>query len=184
MKKFSSGLFYAIIVIGFISLLYWISGSSHAVAQYNGGYGTFDMKNYDVHVVENVLASMSPEGFQASYQYYIADSLFIVFFGVLQCMISNLIYSSLKTKFKGAGILVALSIMIPILRGIADMIENTILVSTLIKYPIIHKIMIEAAVIATNIKLGCIKVWVFFIIAGVLIRIIVKYKCIVHENKC
>lgn len=179
MKKFSRGLFYAIIVIGFLLLLYWVEGSSwssQAVARHNGGYGTFDMKRYDAQVVETVLSAMDSEGFKASYRYYIGDYLFIIFFGLLQCMISRMIYDPLQSKIRITKILFVLAMIVPILRGIADLIENTMLVYTLLKYPIINETMVGVATIATTMKLGCIKMWVLLVMLGLILRIVWKCK--------
>jgi hypothetical protein len=186
MKKYSSRLFGVIIIIAFLIMLYWVEGSnwsSQAVAQYNGGFGTFDMKTYDVRTVETVLAHMAPEGYKISYRYYIGDYLFIVFFGLLQCMISRIVYHSLISRTQVAYSIFTLSIAIPILRGIADIIENTMLVYTLMRYPVINKAMIEIATIATQIKLGCIKIWGLLIIAGLVMRMIVKYKGIMYKKE-
>jgi hypothetical protein len=166
-------------------VLYWVEGSSwssRVVAQYNGGYGTFDMKSYDVHIVESVLASMAPEGFKASYRYYMGDNLFIIFFGLIQCVISQLIYYSLKSKIKIARIIFVLSFIILILRGIADLIENTMLVYTLMKYPAINERMIDVASIATNIKLSCITVWNCLAVVGLIMIVILKFKGIVYKK--
>lgn len=186
MKKFSSKLFYVIIVIGFFLMLYWVEGSSwssQAVAQYNGGYGTFDMKTYDVHTVEKVLASMASKGYMFSYRYYMGDYLFTVFWGLLQCTISSIVYHSLKSRTQVAYIIFTLSIAIPILRGMADIIENTILVYTLMRYPMINTAMIEIAINATQIKLGCIKIWELLVAIGLVIRLIVKCKGMVYKKE-
>lgn len=179
MKKFSRRLVYVIIVIGFLLLLYWVEGSSwssQAVAQHNGGYGTFDMKSYDAHVVETVLSSMNQKGFQVSYRYYVGDYLFVIFFGLLQCMISRMIYDPLKSQIRITKMLSVLAMMIPILRGIADLIENTMLVYTLLKYPIINETIINVATIATTVKLGCIKIWALLVMIGLIVRIVWKCK--------
>lgn len=58
--KLSSWLSYILMIGLFLILLYWVEGgswSSRAVAKYNDGYGTFDMKSYDVNTVEKVLSS-------------------------------------------------------------------------------------------------------------------------------
>lgn len=186
MKRLSSRLFYGIIIVGFFLVLYWVEGSgwsSQAVAQYNGGYGTFDMKTYDVHVVETVLASMKAEGYQISYRYYMGDYLFVIFYGALQCMISQMIYHSLKTRIQLGNTLALLSIIIPIVRGIADIIENTMLVCTLMRYPTINKAMIEVATIATQIKLGCIKLWGVLVLTGLIIRVILILKGKVYKKE-
>lgn len=178
MKKYSRWFLCAIIIIGFLLTLYWVgfsNWSSQAVARHNGGYGTFDMKKYDVQTVENVLASMDSDGYKASYRYYVGDYLFIGFFGLIQCMISRMIYDPLKSKVRMARMILMLSILIPILRGVADLIENTILVTALLHYPNINANMIHVAIVATIIKLSCIKVWGFLIIIGLIIRMI--WKC-------
>lgn len=186
MKKFSSRLFCVIIITGFCLMLYWVEGSkwsSQEVARYNGGYGTFDMKTYDVNMVENVLSIMDPEGYQISYRYYIGDALFIVFFGLLQCMISRIVYHSLKSRTQFLNIIFILSISIPILRGITDIIENTMLVYTLMSYPKINMLMIEVASIATQIKLRCIKFWGLLMLVGLLMRVILKCKGIIYKKE-
>lgn len=186
MKNFSGRLFYVIIIISFFLTLYWVGGSnwsSQAVAQYNGGYGTFDMKTYDVHTVERVLASMAPEGYKISYRYYLGDYLFTVFWGLLQCLISRIVYHSLKSKNQVAFIIFTLPIVIPILRGIADIIENTMLVYTLMRYPEMNTVIIEIAKIATQIKLSCIKIWELLVAIGLIMQLIVKGKCMVYKKE-
>lgn len=168
-----------IIIIGFFCTLYWVeisSWGSQAVARYNAGYGTFDMKDYDMNSVELVLGNMEEEGFRIYYHYYIGDYLFIIFFGLTQVMIS-------KKTCKGKGVLpinrgiYKFSIAAIIIRGIADFIENTLLVITLIQYPDTNRILITTATISTQVKLYCIMVWG----ASILLSIIIK--CIENIRK-
>jgi|LSQX01.3.fsa_nt_gb hypothetical protein len=176
MKKNLVWLFRIIIIIGFLLTLFWVEGSSHRIAQHNGGYGTFDMKAYDAGIVETVLETMDSDGYKISYRYYIWDYFFILFLGLLQYMISRNIYHPLKSKIKVANLLLLLSIAILILRGIADIIENTMLLNTLMMYPTINKKMIEIAKFTTEIKLGCIKLWVLLMIIGLVMRLILNRK--------
>jgi hypothetical protein len=159
----------------FLILLYWVEGgswSSRAVAKYNDGYGTFDMKSYDVNTVEKVLSSMTPEGYRISYRHYVGDYLFTVVWGLLQCMISSSVYTSQNDSKNVTLILFTLAIAMPILRGIADIVENTLLVYTLKQYPLINTKIIEIAAMATKIKLGSIKIWALLILVGLIIRIV------------
>lgn len=81
MKKFSKIMSCVIIIIGFFVVLYWVefsSWSSREVSQFNEGYGTFDMKNYNAEIVEKVLSTMEPEGYNLSYGYYIGDYLLVI----------------------------------------------------------------------------------------------------------
>lgn len=179
MKKHPRWCFYAIIMIGFLLTLYWVEGSSWSsreVAKYNGGYGTFDMKNYDVHAVEHVLATMDSDGYNVSYRYYVGDYLFTIFFGLLQCMIVLIIYNPLRMKLKIARMMLVLSVVVLVLRGMADLVENTLLVFTLLKYPNIHPNIIQLASTATIIKLSCIKIWGLLMIVGLAMRFIWKLK--------
>jgi uncharacterized secreted protein with C-terminal beta-propeller domain len=185
MKKYSSRLFYVIIISGFLLTLYWVAGSnwsSRAVAMHNGGYGTFDMKNYDVHTVEHILAVMDADGYKVSYRYYIGDYLFVVFFGLIQCMISRIIYNPLRTEIKIERMLSILSILVPILRGVTDLIENTMLVTTLLRYPNINPNIIYVASMATKLKLSCIKIWGILIILGLSMGMISKCKNMLCKN--
>ncbi|WKY43547.1 hypothetical protein Q5O14_13000 [Eubacteriaceae bacterium ES2] len=179
MIKISGWLSYLLMISLFLILLYWVEGgswSSRAVAKYNDGYGTFDMKSYDVNTVEKVLSSMTPEGYRISYRYYVGDYLFTVVWGLLQCMISGSVYSSLNYSKNVTFVLFTLAIALPILRGIADIIENTLLVVTLKHFPIINTKIIETAAMATKIKLGSIKTWALLILVGVIMRIISIFK--------
>ena len=179
MKKYSSWGFRVIIIIGFVLLLYWLEGSnwsSQAVARHNGGYGTFDMKSYDAPIVKSVLASMDPEGYQVSYRYYIGDYLFIVFFGLLQYIMLQMVFGSGKSHSRLKRVTFFLSIVFLVLRGMTDIIENTILVGTLIRYPLINETMIGIASISTTTKLLSIQIWVFLLILGIVLNVILKDK--------
>lgn len=162
-----------IIIIGFLITLYWVEVSpwgSQAVARYNAGYGTFDMKNYDVSGVEYVLGNMEEEGFQVYYNYYLGDYLFIPFLGIIQAIISNKIYRSSKVNMPIKSVGYWFSTVVIILRGIADFIENTLLLVALMRYPNIDTILINIASLCTQVKLLCIRIWLLSILIGIIIK--------------
>lgn len=174
MKK-TNKLLYFFIIIGFLLTLYWVEASpwgSNAAAQCNGGYGTFDMKNYNVDSVTQILEGMTEEGFYIYYHYYIGDYIFIIFFGLLQAIILKGIFGKL-----GADILLGrwvhfFAMGITVLRGVVDFMENTLLVITLMQYPVIHKEMIHIASLCTQIKLWCIRLWLLSVLLGMIMRIV------------
>ena len=70
-----------IIIRVFITLLFLVSlyfveagfcGSS-VIAKYNDGFGTVDMKNYDVKTVQNALSPMNEKGIAVYKLYYLMD---------------------------------------------------------------------------------------------------------------
>lgn len=158
------------VVIGFLIALYHVEvgpWGAASVGKYNEGYGTFDMKRYAYEDVKHVLGKMQPEGFLQSYRYYICDSIFILFFGALQLMISITLYpkeQSSKIMTLCGGIAIAL----PILRGVFDMIENGLLCYTLKSYPTVKEIVINIASFAIRCKLMCIRIWGLFVVIGLI----------------
>ena len=72
--------------------------SSNELAKYNHGYGTFDMKAYDVEQVNQVLTNMEPKGFTVYRQYFVCDYLFILTFGALQFYLFYIVYAFVKSK--------------------------------------------------------------------------------------
>ncbi|WP_294377669.1 hypothetical protein [uncultured Clostridium sp.] len=147
-----------------------IAGSS-IVADYNNGYGTFDMKQYDVSIVRNVLSGMQNEGFMVYKYYYFFDFIFVVAFGLFQIYLSLAVYKWC-TKFQMQMIICA----IPVLRGIFDIVENILLFNTLCTFPNINASIIRIASICTKCKIGMIKLWIVELIVGLLIGIINYYK--------
>ena len=65
---------------------------------------------------------------------------------------------------------------IPILRGLCDMIENTILLRTLFTFPKVNEIAIAIAAFFTQMKLWCIKGWGLLLCIGLIWRIILHFK--------
>ena len=179
MKKNIGRIWYSIIIVGFLATLYWVEGSGlggQAVADYNGGYGTFDMKEYNAQVVGEVLGVMEPEGFRVSYGYYLGDFLFVIFFGLLQLSILRGIFGLLVSRFRSARILFWLSMVFVVIRGLSDILENLLLLGTLMSYPVINQGIIEISAVMTQIKLGCIRAWVLILLASLVFLVFIVYR--------
>ncbi|MCI7791967.1 MAG: hypothetical protein MR531_14535 [Lachnospiraceae bacterium] len=162
----------AILFILFAISLYLVDYSkfgSGEVAKYNDGYGTVDMKAYDNEMVQHVLSGMTQEGIDVYKTYYWVDGIFIIFFGLLQCFISAITYGFVQRK--SMKILVHL---FPILRGICDTIENTLLYITLCTFPNIDSSLVGAANIFTMVKLWTIRLWMLEILVGIVLSMMIK----------
>lgn len=159
------------VVIGFILTLYMVEVSSFgsaAVAIHNGGYGTFDMKKYDYVSVVQVLSHMDLECVTAYQRYYLADFLFVICFGLLQCMTSTAVYRKNKKVYR------RIAIGLPIARGIFDVIENVLLLITIGNYPKINRGLVAVASISTQCKLWCIRIWIGMLLVGIIYNIYKK----------
>ena len=157
-------------VVLFLVALYMVEAGpfgSHAVALHNGGYGTFDMKSYNPDIVRKVLSSMSAEGIKAEYRYYVCDFLFIAAMFLFQYMISR---RFLNKQFFYASIIVAA------IRGIADAVENILLIITIHSFPAVNESIINISSYATKLKLFSIAVWNVIFIVGVIYGIYIKRK--------
>ena len=143
-------------------LVEFSSYSSNELAKYNHGYGTFDMKAYDVEQVNQVLSNMEPKGFSVYRQYFVCDYLFILTFGALQLYLLYIAYAFIKSK-KIKGLLY----VIPVIRGIFDLVENTLLLIVLQRFPGDINSLVKVASLATQGKLWCIRIWCVVFLAGV-----------------
>lgn len=168
-----------IIIRVFITLLFLVSlyfveagfcGSS-VVAKYNDGFGTVDMKHYDVKTVQNALAPMNEKGIAVYKLYYLMDFIFILCFGAFQLMLINDVYS-----FEKSRLITIIIFSVPILRGICDMIENIILLWTLYTYPRINELAISISAKFTSVKLLSIMVWILLIVVGLVWKVILYFK--------
>lgn len=142
---------------------------SNEVAKYNDGYGTVDMKSYDSGIVQEVLSGMTQEGIDVYKTYYWLDGIFIIFFGLLQCFISMIIYGFVKKN--SMKILVCL---FPIARGICDIIENMLLYITLCTFPNVDTSLVGVANVFTAMKLLTIRLWILEVLIGIVLEIIMK----------
>ena len=164
----------AIVTLLFLVSLYFVEAGfcgSSVVAKYNGGFGTLDMKRYDVRTVQNALSPMNEKGIAVYKLYYLMDFIFILFFGAFQIMLINDVFS-----FERSKLTTIIIFSVPILRGICDIIENIILLRTLYTYPRINELAISISSKFTSAKLICIKAWILLIMIGLVWKIILRFK--------
>lgn len=160
------------IVIVFLVSLYFVEygvAGSNIVASYNQGYGTFDMKYYDLSKVVQVLSEMSPKGIMIYKWYYVFDFIFVGCLLAFQCMYFTELFSWWKST-KGKIVICS----IPILRGLFDIVENIILLSTLFTFPKVNDTAIRFSMICTNAKLWMVKLWLIELIISIVLCIIIK----------
>lgn len=167
-KKKKNRYIYIGIVALFILTLYWVEFSpwgSNALAQYNGGYGTFDMKFYDAKIVYEILENTKPIGFNIYNKYLLGDYIFIFAFGALQLIITLNVYKKYaQNKF------ILLIMMLPIWRGMFDFVENTMLEFIINVYPKQLYTLVNVASTATQAKKLMILLWIISIIVGFCLR--------------
>lgn len=151
-------------LILFAITFYWVEfspWSSSAVASYNDGYGTFDMKQYGTEEVETVLGHMELEGFDIYDRYLIGDCFFILALGSIQILLSSSVCNG--KKFSGLrNVLIGIAIA----RGCFDLVENIMLFMILHGYPDISQSQIRISSMATSIKLACIGLWSVLFLVG------------------
>lgn len=164
----------ALIILLFLVSLYLVEAGfcgSLVVAKYNGGFGTVDMKHYDVKTVQNALSPMNEKGIAVYKLYYLMDFIFILCFGAFQLMLINDVYS-----FERSRLIKIFIFGIPVFRGICDIIENAILLWTLHTYPRINELAISISAKFTWAKLMSIRVWVLVIVIGLVWRFLLFLK--------
>lgn len=161
------------IVILFVATLYWVCyspWSSRELEKYNQGYGTFDMKSYDVATVYQVLDQTEPQGFHIYEMYFIGDSIFTIVFAALQIILLLQAFSWSKSK-----VLLRILFSFPIIRGICDMTENISLYYILLTYPQKHVSLINFSDTVTSVKLKLIPVWLLLFLIGMIIKLIIRF---------
>jgi hypothetical protein len=156
----------------FIFLLIFIERgpwSSAAVAKYNHGYGTFDMKTYTPDTVYQVLDQMEAVGFDIYKKYLIGDNLFTVIFCILQLLLQS--YAFLWSKSK---LLHRTLYLIPMARMLLDLTENIALHHILQKYPQRLDSLINFSSIVTKTKLNLVGLWFPILMIGFIILVAKK----------
>lgn len=137
------------------------------------------MKAYNTDTVYTVLKTMEPQGFNIYKNYFIGDGLFIFAFGALQF---TLLISAYKWMSARVNVVKWLILFVPILRGICDAVENTLLILVLTRYPVECASLIDISAKATFLKLLLIRIWAVLFIAGLLLGIKYKKKRIVSRT--
>lgn len=166
-----------ILFIGTLILMEYSPWGSHALEQYNGGYGTFDMKSYNTETVYRVLDGMEPVGFKVYRLYFILDFLFIIGFGIFQIRVLSFVLRNFRHN-----VLVRSILWIPVARGIFDAIENIIILVLLAAYPLEMPTLVKVASIATFLKLKCITLWSVCIMLGIIANIATQGKKLDFNN--
>lgn len=165
----------------FAITLYWVEispWSSTELAKFNNGYGTFDMKSYDVLTVYKVLDQMKPKGFTIYERYFIGDYLFILALGILQILILLHAFSWSKSRLLRLFI-----ISIPVARGLCDIMENSLLLTVLLTYPQKHEHMVTISNKATFMKLHLITLWLLLFLFGFIVKRIKPLRNLKVNNK-
>lgn len=134
---------------------------TRAVAKYNEGYGTFDMKKYGIEDVQRVLGKMEETGLHVYRMYYLFDFIFAIFFGAVQCMLLVELYGAWKHP-----VVFTVLCLVPVFRGIFDCVENGILLHTLYYAEHIGEMPIRIASFCTQCKLWMIRVWILEVVVG------------------
>lgn len=153
-------------IVGFVIAFYLVELSpwgSRSIEALNGGYGTFDMKQYDVKTVYSVLANYLPEGFIRIKYYYLVDFIFIIAFFIFQMMIATLVYKNIKSQIPRK-----LFVGVALIRAIADTIENILLYIIITSYPSEHVNLVNLSNIFTQTKLRMIPLWVALLLIGII----------------
>ena len=167
-RKYLNGIIIILFLISLYFVEYGVAGSN-IVASYNHGYGTFDMKYYNPLKVVQVLSEMSLEGIVIYRWYYVFDFIFIGCFLAFQCMCFRRLFSWWNSTM---GRLLVCSI--PILRGLFDIVENSILLNTLFTFPQVNDTAIRISMGCTYAKLWMVKLWLVELIVGIVLCIIIK----------
>ena len=91
-----------VITLLFLVSLYFVEAGfcgSSVIAKYNDGFGTVDMKSYDVKTVQNAVSPMNEKGIAVYKLYYLMDFIFVLCFGAFQLMLINDVYSFERSTF-------------------------------------------------------------------------------------
>lgn len=157
-----TGRFLIVVLLGLgIYLVYLSPWSSASLAEYNKGYGAFDLHFYTVDSVAYVLFFMQPEGFALYDRYLIGDTILIVALLMFQVMMSRLAYDG-RTRDSIFKILILFSF----LRFVCDLLENGCLYYVVHQFPTVNELLINIASIATLGKVICLAPWLVMILAA------------------
>ena len=123
----------------------------YVVSLTNGGYGVLDMTKYNADVFVKVMDDSIDMGIY--WKYYIFDYLFTVAF--LNWMIQ------MARGFKGSVIsrIKIVSYIIAAIRGILDMVENSIMLNQIYSFPDVNRDLINMCNTITRIKFHFMRGW-------------------------
>lgn len=138
--------------------------SESAIELINGGYGTFDMKEYSADGFIHVMNATSD--ISLYWKYYICDFVFIFAFLNFMIQMVNGFKGNLINKVK------IISYVLAAIRGILDAIENVILVNQIYSFPEINSDLINACNIITRIKFYFMRGWIASFIILIIMQIV------------
>lgn len=138
--------------------------SANEVATYNGGYGTFDMKKYDIQSYKEVMNATTD--FTIYWKYYMGDFIFIATFLNLMVQVIRGIHSDHFKKVKVAAYIFAIA------RGLVDLLENCMLMYLIYGYPNVKSNLITVCNAITQMKFAFLIGWILcFVLLEVLHQI-------------
>jgi hypothetical protein len=140
-----------IAIVLFIAALCFSLMEIHEVAITNGGYGVLDMKKYNADVFARMMNASKDMGIYR--KYYIFDFVFTAAF--LNFMIQ------MVSGFKGPVInrIKNISYVIAVIRGILDMVENSIMLNQIYSFPYVNHSLINMCNTITRLKFHFMRGW-------------------------
>jgi len=132
--------------------------SSMQLAKHNNGYGTFDMKDYNLATVQEVLSTMDSEGFVIARNYYLCDGFFVVMLFIVEYQLGAFIAKKINVIFIGMNIIAGM-------RGIMDFIENILLSSCIHSFPKINERIVFISGVITRVKFLMMGIWILMLVS-------------------
>ncbi len=170
MKRRNVTIAVLVLIIPILMLIERGPWSSAAIANYNHGYGTFDIKSYTPDIVYQVLGQMEAKGFDIYNKYFILDNVFTVIFCILQLLLQSYAFQWSKSK-----LLSRVLFLVPVVRMLLDMTENAALYYILKEYPQRLDTLVSFSSVVTKIKLILVGLWSLILIAGFIILIVKRF---------
>lgn len=138
----------------------------HVVSLTNGGYGVLDMTNYNAEVFVKMMNAS--EDISLYWKYYIFDFLFTVAF--LNYMIQ------MARRFEGPVInrIKIISYVIAVIRGILDMVENSIMLNQIYSFPDVNYGLINMCNTITRLKFHFMRGWFVCFLLMIVLGIVRK----------
>lgn len=164
-------------VVVFIAILFLMRRFEVIFDHFN--VKSLDMRfGYTAKDVYSVFGLLGVNGRNQLLLYYITDFIFIIAFAIVQIAIIQLVLGNLSHKE-----LYGLFLIIPIIRGIYDYIENILFVYLIFQLPNEHSFLIQIMSFITQIKFIVLWVWLMTIPMTIFIRIFNEIKYRKYEEK-
>lgn len=140
-----------IAIVLFVAALCFSLMEIHEVALTNGGYGVLDMIKYNADVFVKMMNASKDVGIYR--KYYIFDFIFTAAFLNFMIQMAN--------GFKGPVInrIKIISYVIAVIRGILDMVENSIMLNQIYSFPDVNYGLINMCNTITRLKFHFMRGW-------------------------